>query len=151
MVQWVVLVICVVLCLGVGFLSSFFTDTGPGSWYDGLNKPSFNPPNWLFGPVWTLLYIFMGVVLYLLWMHNAKLTLIFFIAQLVLNFFWSFFFFTMQAPLLAFIEIVILLGTLIYTMVLTYPVSTVGFYLLIPYALWVTFASILNLAIYLLN
>jgi len=151
MVVWYKLVISLLLCLAIGSLSGLFTQTGEGSWYSTLEKPSFNPPNWLFGPVWTLLYVLMGVTLYILWMHNAKLALFFFFIQLVLNFFWSFFFFTLQSPLLAFIEMIFLLVMIGFTMLYAYPVSKTATYLLIPYVLWVSFATLLTLAIFLLN
>jgi len=151
MVVWLKLIISITLCLVIGFTSSFFTKTSLGSWYTKLKKPSFNPPNWLFGPVWTLLYILMGVTLYILWINNAKLALAFFIAQLVLNFFWTFIFFNLQAPFFAFIEIIVLWITILLTMIFTFSISITAFYLLLPYLLWVTFASILNFAIYSLN
>jgi tryptophan-rich sensory protein len=151
MVVWHKLIISLLLCLAIGSLSGLFTQTSEGSWYASITKPSFNPPNWLFGPVWSVLYILMGVVLYVLWMHNAKLALIFFFTQLALNFIWSFLFFTLQSPLLAFIEMLVLLAMIVLTMIYTYPVSKTASYLLIPYIAWVSFATLLTLAIFLLN
>ena len=152
MIVWYKLVISVVLCLAVGLIAGFFTASSVQDWYSTLNKPSFSPPNWLFGPVWTLLYILMGVSLYLVWSNNgSKLAITFFAIQLALNFLWSFLFFQLKNPLLAFIDIVLLLIMIVVTMVSFYPVSAAAAYLMIPYILWVSFASILNFAIYWLN
>jgi translocator protein len=151
MIVWYKLIISIALCLAIGFFSSFFTTTSQGSWYSKIEKPSFNPPNWIFGPVWTCLYILMGIVLYILWTNNAKLALIFFGIQLMLNFFWSLIFFRWHSPFFAFLEIIVLLFMIILTAVFAYPVSRTTLFLLIPYILWVCFASILNLAIYVLN
>jgi tryptophan-rich sensory protein len=151
MIVWYKLIISLIICVGIGALSGFFTQTGEGSWYEGINKPSFNPPSWVFGPVWTLLYILMGIVLYILWTNNAKIVLIFFAIQLALNFFWSLIFFGLQSPLLAFIEMMFLLAAIIITAVYAYPVSKATIWLLLPYMLWVGFATILTLSIYMLN
>ncbi|MFP4523331.1 MAG: TspO/MBR family protein [Candidatus Nanoarchaeia archaeon] len=151
MVVWYKLIISVALCLAIGFFSGFFIQTGDGSWYSTLDKPTFNPPGYLFGIVWIILYICIGLALYFLWVSNAKLALLFFFVQLMLNFLWSFFFFYLQAPLLAFIEICFLLASIILTMVFAYTTSPTAVYLFIPYLLWVCFAAILNLSIYLLN
>jgi tryptophan-rich sensory protein len=152
MVVWNKLLISVIVCLAVGFIAGFFTSSSINSWYSTLEKPNFNPPNWLFGPVWTLLYFLMGVSLYLVWSNNgSKLAMAFFVIQLVLNFLWSFLFFQLKNPLLAFIDIILLSVMIVVTMVSFYPISAAAAYLMIPYLLWVGFASVLNFAIYWLN
>lgn len=151
MVIWYKLGISILICLAVGFFSSFFTRTGKNTWYAKLKKPSFNPPNWIFGPVWTSLYLCMGVALYFLWVADVRLALLFFGIQLVLNFFWSYIFFTLRSPLYSFIEIIILLIMIVLTMIFTYSVSLVSFWLFVPYVLWVSFASLLIFSIYILN
>lgn len=151
MIVWYKLIISIAVCLAVGFVAGFFTASSVNSWYSKLNKPSFNPPSYLFGPVWTLLYILMGISLYLVWNNGSKIAIIFFIIQLALNFAWSFLFFQLKNPLIAFIEIIILLIMIIVTTIKFYPISTTAAYLMIPYILWVTFASILNFSIYWLN
>ena len=151
MIVWYKLIIAIIICVAVGAISGLFTASSINSWYSKLNKPSFNPPNYLFGPVWTILYILMGVSLYFLWQSNNKTVVIFFIIQLILNFFWSFIFFQLKNPLFAFIEIIILLIMIILTTVYAYPISKTAAYLMIPYILWVMFASILNFSIYWLN
>ncbi len=138
-----------------GIVGALFTTPSISGWYAGINKPSFNPPNWLFGPVWTVLYLLMGVSLYLVWSQKGgvgtKSALVFFGIQLGLNMLWSIIFFGMQMPSLAFAEILILLTFIVLTIVKFYPISRWSAYLLVPYALWVSFASILNFAIFRLN
>jgi translocator protein len=152
MISWYKLIISILICLAVGFFSGFFTATSIDSWYSKISKPSFNPPNWLFGPVWTILYILMGISLYLVWNSNgSKTAIMFFAIQLLLNFLWSFIFFKLQNPFIAFIEIIILLAIIIITAIKFYPISTTAAYLMIPYILWVSFATILNFSIYWLN
>jgi tryptophan-rich sensory protein len=146
------LIISIAICLLVGFTSSFFTTASISTWYKDLNKPSFNPPNYLFGPVWTILYLLMGISLYLVWNNSTdKVAIVFFIIQLALNFLWSFLFFQLKNPLLALIEILVLLAFIIATTIKFYPISKTAAYLLIPYILWVSFATILNFSIYWLN
>ena len=129
-----------------------FTSTGPDSWYSQLSKPLFNPPNWVFAPMWTLLYILMGIALYLAIKNNAgKKAMILFGLQLILNTLWTILFFGMQNPLLAFIEIILLWILILLTIIEFYKKSKVAAYLLIPYILWVGFATILNFAIFYLN
>lgn len=150
------LVACIALCLGVGFVSSFLTTSSIPTWYATLNKPSFSPPNFVFAPVWTTLYILMGIALYMVWSHGmkkkkVKTAVYVFLIQLLLNFTWSLVFFGLHAPLLAFINIVLLWATLLFTIIKFYAVSKWASRLLIPYILWVSFATILNLSIVLLN
>lgn len=140
----------------VGIIGSVFTVSSIPTWYASLNKPFFNPPNYLFGPVWTLLYALMGVSAFLVWekgikKENVRKALIFFTIQLVLNLLWSIIFFGLRNPGLAFSEIIILWIFIIKTLVEFYKISKPAGYLFIPYLFWVTFAGILNLSIYLLN
>ena len=151
-----VLIISIIICLSIGFLGSIFTSSSVNSWYPTIKKPSFNPPSWIFGPVWTVLYILMGISVYLFWLNSKNPDylvrgLILFVVHLILNFAWSFLFFGLQNPLLALIEIVVLWLSIIFVIFYFYKVSKTSSYLLIPYLLWVTFASILNLFIVILN
>jgi len=148
------LVGCIALCLAVGLIGSLFTITGVGSWYSHLARPSFSPPNWLFGPVWTLLYILMGISLYLVITakkKNKQAAYYIFAVQLVLNLFWSILFFGMEMPLLAFIEILLLWVSILATIILFSRISRPAAWINLPYLCWVSFATLLNLAIYLLN
>lgn len=150
MKKYFTLTLSIIFCLLVGFAGSLATTPSIPTWYATLNKPFFSPPNWLFGPVWTLLYIFMGISLYLIWSKPQKLKTIFFI-QLFLNFLWSFIFFGLRQPFLAFLEIIILWYFIFSYIRQALPVSRLAAYLFYPYLAWVSFASILNLAIVLLN
>lgn len=145
----------IILTQSAGILGAIFTTPSIPTWYAGLNKPSFNPPNWLFGPVWTLLYLLMAFSLYLVWSQKdskKKLAALFiFFTQLVLNSLWSIIFFGLHSPLFAFIEILFLLAFIVLTVIKFKALSKLAAYLLLPYLLWVTFASTLNLAIVLLN
>jgi benzodiazapine receptor len=150
------LVICIIICLAAGFIGSLFTTTGPGSWYSNIQKPSFNPPGWIFGPVWTLLYILMGISLYLIWQKgiadpHIKIALLIFAVQLVLNILWSILFFGMRSPMLGLIGITLLWVFILLTIINFYPVSKPASFILIPYILWVSFAAVLNFAIFRLN
>jgi len=140
------LIISIVVCLAIGFSSSYFTKEAINSWYKKLKKPSFNPPNWIFAPVWTILYILMGIAAYYLW---GSIAIIPFIIQLVLNFFWSYIFFFKKKVFTAFIEIIFLWIAILVTIILSW--NTLAAYLLIPYLLWVSFATLLNYKIYELN
>ena len=142
----------VLLCLLIGVIGGLFTKAGPGTWYSGLHKPSFNPPGWIFGPVWTILYIMMGISLYFAVKNKVGANAIkIFAIQLGLNLLWSVLFFGLNKLLLASIEVCILLGFILWTIKAFYKKSRVSSYLLIPYALWTTFATILTLAIFILN
>jgi len=143
-------------CELVGFIGTPFTISAIPTWYATLNKPFFAPPNWLFGPAWTLLYFLMGVSFYLIWKQDfktlkAKIARKFFLAQLFLNLIWSPLFFGLRSPLLGLIDIVALWILIVVTINKMYPISKWASYLLIPYLLWVTFATTLNGAILILN
>lgn len=144
----------ILLCLFTGALGSFFTTSAITTWYADLSKPPFNPPNYIFAPVWTILYILMGISLYLLWTSNKKgreKAIRLFLIQLALNFFWSIIFFGMHSPRLAFVEIILLWAFIFLTIRASLPVSKTAAYLLYPYLAWVTFATVLNLFIAILN
>ena len=137
------------LCLGAGIIGSFFTVSSIPTWYQTLNKPSFSPPNWIFGPVWTILYILMGYSLYLVWVKRKVPTI--FWMQLFLNFIWSIIFFGMKNPTLAFINIIALWIAIVLTIKAFSKINKLASQLLWPYLAWVSFASILNLMIVILN
>ena len=153
MSKTVKIVLAIVLCELVGFVGSIFTTPAIPTWYASLTKPGFSPPNWIFAPVWTILFALMGVSLYLLWekRKKAKTALIFFAIQLVLNMLWSILFFGLKNPLLALIEIVVLWIFILLTTINSWKISKLAGKLFIPYLLWVSFASFLNLQIVLLN
>lgn len=150
------LLISVIGCQLVGLLGTPFTIDAIPTWYAGLNKPFFAPPNWIFGPVWTLLYLMMGVALFLIWQQGLKkqkvaTALKYFAVQLALNFIWSPIFFGLRAPLLGLVVIVAMWVMIVATMRRFYPLSKPAFYLLVPYLAWVSFATLLNAAIAVLN
>lgn len=150
------LAISIGVCLAAGFIGSIFTTASIPTWYTTLEKPSFNPPNWLFGPVWTILFILMGISAFLVWRvglgePNVKVALIIFIIQLILNAFWSVAFFGLRSPIAGLIVIIILWIAILLTILSSAKVSITAGILLIPYILWVSFASILNATIYVLN
>ena len=147
---------CVVPLLAGAAGALFTTADSLNNWYAKLNKPAFNPPNWLFGPVWTTLYILMGIAAFLVWRKGldnkpARLALICFVLQLALNALWTPLFFGLHSPLLALADIVLLLGAIVLTVFYFLKVSRSAGLLLVPYLVWVTFATSLNFAIYLLN
>ena len=154
--DWTKLLISIVVCQAAGIIGSFFTAPNIRGWYAGLEKPDFNPPNWLFAPVWTLLFLLMGITLYLLWKDegdhkNRRTALVFFFIQLGLNILWSVLFFGLGAPLLAFIEIVILWFAIWLTFWFAFRVRKTAGILLVPYILWVAFAAVLNFFLWRLN
>eukprot|EP00162_Nutomonas_longa_P006029 comp16641_c0_seq1/m.26880 comp16641_c0_seq1/g.26880 ORF comp16641_c0_seq1/g.26880 comp16641_c0_seq1/m.26880 type:complete len:187 (-) comp16641_c0_seq1:132-692(-) len=141
----------VVLCLVVSFASSMFTRSSIKGWYRDLRKPSGNPPNWVFAPVWTTLYILIGIAGGKLWLARPEthLAMIAWWTQLVLNFFWSIIFFGMKQPGFAFAELLLMWGSIAATIHFAQkPVIT---YLLLPYIAWVSFAGYLNCSIWLMN
>ncbi len=172
-------IISVGVCEAAGAMGSVFTAPAIGSWYYFLEKPFFNPPNWLFAPVWTILYFLMGVSLYLIWAKNwgiefkvgkaeqktwnpisRKLwtgswreenSAAIFALQLVLNILWSIIFFGLKNPGLAFFEILMLWFAILYTIVNFNRISKPASYLLLPYFIWVSFAVLLNYFLWQLN
>jgi len=154
--QIIKLVVSIVICQLAGFMGSLLTTPSIPTWYASLNKPSFNPPNWVFAPVWTTLFVLMGISAYLVWnqgLQNApvKRALIMFLVQLALNVFWSFLFFKLQSPTYAFVEITVLWIAIALTIVAFFRISRPAALLLIPYIVWVSFAAVLNSSIARLN
>jgi translocator protein len=149
------LVLSLILTLGTGAIAGIFTGQSVADWYTTLNRPSFNPPNWVFGPVWSTLYFLMGISLYLVWKQRPSAernhAILIFIVQLVLNFLWSFLFFYLHMIGAALIDIIFLWGTILTMIILFIRISPVAGYLNIPYLLWVSFATVLNTAYFFLN
>jgi len=145
------LVISVLIPLLVGFSSSFFMNL---NWYQTLNKPWFTPPDWVFAPIWTTLYILMGISFYLIWINDKKdknVAILVYGSQLSLNFMWTFVFFGLTSPMLGMFTISALLIQIISNIDAFYKIDKTASYLLIPYLIWVCIATILNLSIILLN
>ncbi len=155
--KFVKIAIDLVICLTVGYSAGVVTKPSIETWYVTLEKPVFNPPNWVFMPVWTVIYILMAVAAALVWdkikqqTEEVKKALLFFIIQLALNAIWSYLFFGLKNPMLALIEIV-LLWLMIYETYLKFiKINRTAGYLLIPYLAWVGFATVLNASIWWLN
>ena len=154
--EGVLLIACISLPLVIGFIGSFFTFENIPNWYATLEKPWFTPPNWVFGPAWTILYILMGTSLFLIirdGFTDGKVIQAAGIygAQLVVNLSWSLIFFGMQSPIGALVAILILVALIIATIRSFYPISKTAAYLLVPYICWTSFATLLNTMIVLLN
>lgn len=150
------LLLFILVCQSAGLIGSLFTFPAIDSWYAGLIKPSFSPPNWLFGPAWTTLYTLMGIAIFLIWLSPKEnkerdKSFVLFFTQLILNTLWSIIFFGLKNPLLAFVEILLLWALILLTTIQFYKVNKSASFLMIPYILWVSFASVLNLFIFLLN
>lgn len=150
-------IIMTAICIAVGYLSGIVTRESVTSWYTTIEKPSFNPPNWIFQPVWTSLYIMMGIAAGLIWQQietkkeAVRTALVFFFVQLALNALWSILFFGLKNPLLALIEIIVLWLMIYETFIKFNSLNKTAGYLLIPYLLWVGFATLLNGSIWWLN
>ncbi len=156
MLNFLKLILAIAICQVAGLIGSIFTFSSVSNWYQTLNKPIFNPPNWIFGHVWTFLFFLMGVSLYLIIKNNIfekkiLIALIFFGLQLALNILWSYLFFTLKCPLCSLMEILILWLAILATITIFYKINHLASYLLIPYLLWVSFATILNFYIFKLN
>ncbi|MBT8185632.1 MAG: tryptophan-rich sensory protein [Eudoraea sp.] len=148
--------IAIIICLVVGFLSSFATQSSVNDWYLSLNKPSFNPPNWIFAPVWSILYLTMGIAAGLVWAEGwhkegVKVALYFFGFQLLFNGLWSVTFFGFRNPFWALLVILVLLALILRTIKSFRSINITSAYLLIPYFVWVSFATLLNYKIWELN
>ena len=155
-VNWLRLAGCVGLCLAAGLIGSFFTVSAIPTWYATLVKPAFSPPNWLFGPVWTTLYIMMGAALYIVREHSANKKLVadaslWFALQLALNAAWSILFFGLHSPALGLACIAAMWLAIAVTMAKFRKISRNAFLLLVPYIAWVSFAMILNASLWLMN
>jgi tryptophan-rich sensory protein len=150
------LVISLIICQFAGFIGSLFTTPTIPTWYASLQKPTFNPPNWVFAPVWISLYFLMGISAFLVWRKGIEnpqvnLALRFFIIQLVLNSIWSVLFFGLRSPLLGLVEIIILWTIILLTILYFFKVSKIAGILLLPYFVWVSFATVLNFSLWRLN
>ncbi|MBD3259129.1 tryptophan-rich sensory protein [Candidatus Woesearchaeota archaeon] len=150
------LLLAIVVCNLAGVIGSFFTSPAVRTWYTTIQRPSFSPPDWVFAPVWTTLFILMGISLFLVWnkglkTKGVKIALVFFFIQLVLNALWSIIFFGLKSPLGGFIELCFLWAMILAAIITFYRVSRPAAYLLIPYILWVSFAGVLNFMIFYLN
>jgi len=173
------LITAIVVCELAGIIGSVFTASAISGWYATLQKPALNPPNWIFAPVWITLYALMGISLYLVWKNGWKVqnhilekkqkawnhlserfwtgswqkenVIAIFGIQILLNILWTFIFFELKFPILAFFEILMLWVAIIYTIINFYRISKISAYLLLPYIIWVSFAAYLNYAIWVLN
>ncbi|ERM82877.1 TspO and MBR [Rhodonellum psychrophilum GCM71 = DSM 17998] len=148
------LVISIVVPQLFGGLGALVTVASIGSWYQSIEKPFFTPPSWVFGPAWTLLYLMMGLAVYLIWKSQhpfKKQALVVFIAQLVLNAIWSPAFFGLESPILGLVIIIPLWVLILICIRLFFPINRIAAYLMIPYILWVSFAMLLNASIWYLN
>ncbi len=140
----------ILLVVGGGLLIGFLT--APGPWYEALAKPSFNPPNWLFGPVWTILYVLIAIAGWRLWQRERSgAAMKLWWLQLVLNFLWSPVFFGLEQIGLALLVILALLATILAFLAAAWNLDRVSAWLFVPYAAWVAFASLLNASIWFLN
>ncbi len=152
--KWKELILAIIICELAGIIGSAFTFESVQSWYSYLEKPDFNPPNWIFGPVWTSLYFMMGISVFLVFVsgkEGSNRATLLFAGQLVLNTLWSIAFFGMQSPFFGLIVISLLWISIVATIISFYPISKKAAYLLIPYILWVSFAAVLNYSIWMLN
>jgi len=147
--------VSIILPLSLGAIAGMFTSQSVPEWYATLNRPSFNPPNWIFGPVWTTLYILMGISFFLIWKQEASKdrnrAILIFLLQLLLNFAWSFIFFYFNMIGLALVEIILLWISIVMMLIVFYKIKPTASYINIPYLLWVTFATVLNASYYFLN
>ena len=140
----------IILCQAAGAIGTIFTLPALETWYPALTKPFFNPPNFIFGPVWTILFLLMGVSIFLVW-ENKKVNINWFWLQLGLNVLWSAIFFGLQSPFLGFITILILWYSIFMTIKEFGKYNKLASYLLYPYLIWVSFATLLNFSIMILN
>ncbi|PJE51123.1 MAG: TspO protein [Candidatus Yanofskybacteria bacterium CG10_big_fil_rev_8_21_14_0_10_36_16] len=150
------LVIAITVSQSAGVIGSLFTFSAIPNWYATITKPALNPPAWVFGPVWTILYTLMGVAAFLVWRNgwsqrSVRTALSIFGFQLLLNAIWSIIFFGFKNPGLALVDIVVLWFAIVWTIKVFYKISKLAAYLLVPYLLWVSFATYLNYAIWALN
>jgi len=149
------LAVCIAACFSAAAIGGIATSQTVGTWYRSLSKPHWTPPGWLFGPVWSALYLMMAVAAWLVWRrHNAtavRWPLSLFTVQLILNAVWSWLFFALRSPGVAFAEIAVLWCAILWTLVLFGRVTKLAGWLMAPYLIWVAFAGALNLAIWRLN
>lgn len=150
------LIVSVVICLAAGFLGSRVMSADTMAWYDSLRRPAFNPPDWLFAPVWTALYVLMGIALFLIWRSggagvDVRGAIAVFAAQLVLNALWTPAFFGLRSPGAGLAVILPLLALIIATIVIFWRIRPPAGMLLLPYAAWTAFAAVLNASIFALS
>ncbi len=150
------LILCIIICQAAGVVGSIFTSSSVSSWYPTLIKPSFTPPGWVIGLVWTILFTLMGISLFLVWREgldrpDVKTAIYVFAAQLVVNVMWSGAFFGLQSPLAGLAVIAVLWVLILLTIIKFWPISRASALLLVPYILWVSFAAFLNFTIWKLN
>jgi tryptophan-rich sensory protein len=152
---WLGLVAFLVVCFAAAGIGGVVTTPKIGTWYATLVKPSWNPPNWIFGPVWSAIYFCMAVAAWLVWRQEGfsqvRVPLLLFAAQLALNVLWSCIFFGLEMPGLAFAEVLMLLAAIAATMIVFWQRSMIAGILFVPYFAWVSFASVLNFTIWSLN
>jgi tryptophan-rich sensory protein len=144
----------VLICELAGIIGAIFTVGAIPTWYATLVKPSFNPPNWIFSPVWNMLFLLMGLSLYYVWTSKSKKKIIamkIFFVQLTLNALWSVLFFGLHSPILGLVDIIFLWVAIFFTIIYFKKVSSTSAFLLLPYILWVSFALVLNFSIVILN
>ena len=150
-------IISVLIPVSIGAISGLFTASNVETWFVTVAKPSFNPPSWLFGPVWTTLYVMMGIAFFLVWKNETvqksikQKAIILFTIQMLLNFLWSFIFFQQHEIGWALVDIILLWIFILLTIFSFAPISKTAAWLLVPYISWVSFATILNFAIWQLN
>jgi benzodiazapine receptor len=150
-----VLVAFIAICLAVSGAGAVFTTASVRSWYPMLKKPSWTPPSWIFGPVWTILYLMMGTAAWLVWCKRDETTisraLILFAIQLILNAAWSPLFFGLKNPLAGLLDILPLWAAILTTLIFFWRISPAAGVLMLPYWLWVSFATALNFALWKMN
>lgn len=150
------LAICIIICQATGIISGLLTNTLNNVWYDTIVKPTWNPPGYIFAPVWTILYLLMGISLWIIWKSNTiesqkKEACLLFAIQLFLNFWWTILFFKFHSPIAAFVEIIVMIALIALTMYRFSEISKTAAWLLFPYISWVCFAAILNYNLWKLN
>lgn len=156
MKKFLKLILCIVACELAGASGAIFTSPAISGWYATIQKPPFNPPNWIFAPVWTFLFFLMGISLYLILEKNlkeriVKNALMIFIGQFILNIGWSVLFFGLKRPFESFLEIIFLWLAILMMIIQFNKIDKKAAFLMIPYLLWVSFAAFLNLSIWILN
>ena len=142
-----------ILAFGASAWGSYVTNLYKAPWYSGIIKPSFNPPDWIFAPVWTTLYIAMSVAIWLIWINpkrKEKIIYIYFI-HLLINGSWSIFFFGLHLILASLVVIVIIIFFVVWLIKLYYPINKLSSFLMVPYLMWLSYAFILNFYIFILN
>lgn len=152
---WISLLNFIILCLALELIGSYWTNQSVSTWYRQLIKPMWTPPGWVFGPIWTILYIMIAIAGWLIYKakhsHHRSLALMLYGSQLALNFIWSFLFFSLKSPILGLIDILLLSLLIILTIIKGWRVRSLAGILLIPYLIWVIYAASLNAGIWILN